>query len=35
MNLTFRINSLYVCVKDMQKAIEFYEKLFEQRVTDL
>ncbi len=34
MNLTFRINSLYVCVKDMQKAIEFYEKLFEQRVTE-
>lgn len=34
MNLTFRINSLYVCVKDMQRAIEFYEKLFEQKVTE-
>lgn len=34
MYITFRINSLYVCVKDMQRAIEFYEKLFEQKVTE-
>jgi hypothetical protein len=34
MNLTFRINSLYVCVKDMQRAIEFYERLFKQNVTE-
>lgn len=34
MNLTFRINSLYVCVKDMQRSIEFYEKLFEQKVSE-
>jgi len=33
MNLNFRIKSLYVCVKDMQRAIEFYEKLFGQKVT--
>ncbi len=34
MDLTFKINSLYICVKDMQRAIEFYEKLFEQKVTE-
>lgn len=34
MNLTFKIESLYVCVKDMQRAIEFYEKLFGQKVTE-
>ncbi len=34
MNLTFRINSLYVCVKDIQRAIEFYEKLFGQKITE-
>jgi RimJ/RimL family protein N-acetyltransferase/predicted enzyme related to lactoylglutathione lyase len=32
-NLSFEINSLYVCVKDMDRAIEFYEKLLDQRVT--
>jgi predicted enzyme related to lactoylglutathione lyase len=34
MNLTFRIKSLYVCVNDMQRAIEFYEKLLGQKVTE-
>ena len=34
MNLNFRINSMYVCVKDMQRAIEFYEKLLEQKVAE-
>jgi len=29
-----RIKSLYVCVKDMQRAIKFYEKLFGQKVTE-
>lgn len=27
------INSLYLCVKDMKRAIEFYEEFFEQKVT--
>lgn len=34
MNINFRINSLYVCVKDMQRAIEFYETLLGQKVTE-
>ena len=34
MNLTFGIKSLYVCVKDMQRAIEFYEKLLGQKVSE-
>ncbi|OPJ58304.1 VOC family protein [Clostridium oryzae] len=34
MNLSFAINSLYVCVKDMNRAIEFYEKLLGQKVTE-
>ena len=29
-----RINSLYICVKDMNRAIKFYEALFEQAVTE-
>ena len=33
MNLNFNIKSLYVCVKDMERAIEFYEKLLGQKVT--
>lgn len=27
------IKSLYLCVKDMDRAIDFYENLFEQTVT--
>lgn len=27
------IKSLYLCVKDMNRAIDFYENLFEQTVT--
>lgn len=34
MKLSFRINSLYVCVKNMQRAIAFYEKLLGQKVTE-
>lgn len=34
MNLKFNIKSLYVCVKDMERAIEFYEKLLGQKVTE-
>jgi predicted enzyme related to lactoylglutathione lyase len=34
MNLTFKINSVYVCVKDMQRAIEFYENLLAQKVAE-
>ena len=34
MNLTLRIKSLYICVKDMERAIEFYEKLLGQKVTE-
>ena len=29
-----RINSLYICVKDMKRAIRFYETFFEQPVTE-
>lgn len=29
-----RINSLYICVKDMERAINFYENLLEQKVTE-
>lgn len=29
-----RICSLYICVKDMDRAIKFYEDLFEQPVTE-
>ncbi|KLU64089.1 glyoxalase-like domain protein [Desulfosporosinus acididurans] len=34
MNLAFRISSLYFCVKDMERAIDFYEKLLGQKVTE-
>ena len=33
MKLTFNIKSLYVCVKDMKRAINFYESLLGQKVT--
>lgn len=32
MNLEIKLNSLYICVKNMERAIEFYEKFFEQSV---
>jgi len=31
--MKLRINSLYVCVKNMNRAIRFYEKFFEQPVS--
>ncbi len=32
MNLTFEIRSLYVCVREMERAIKFYEELFGEKV---
>lgn len=32
MSFNISINSLYICVKDMERAIQFYEELFEQPV---
>ena len=32
--MNVKINSLYICVKDMERAISFYEKLLEQEVTE-
>ncbi len=32
--MRFTINSLYICVIDMGRAIHFYESLFEQQVTE-
>ena len=32
--MRFKINSLYICVKDMERAISFYEKLLDQVVTE-
>ena len=34
MELKFQLKSLYVCVKDMQRAINFYENLLGQKVTE-
>ncbi|WP_304944489.1 VOC family protein [Vallitalea guaymasensis] len=34
MNITFELKSLYVCVKDMERAINFYESLLGQKVTE-
>ncbi|NFA61790.1 VOC family protein [Clostridium sporogenes] len=34
MNLEFKLKSLYVCVKNMKRAIEFYENLLRQKVTE-
>lgn len=34
MEPTFELKSLYVCVKDMERAIRFYEYLLGQRVTE-
>lgn len=33
-NLNFKLNSLYVCVKDMERAIKFYENLLGQSVAE-
>ncbi|RLP94317.1 VOC family protein, partial [Micromonospora sp. CV4] len=33
MSLSFHLSSLYVCVKDMERAIRFYETLLGQKVT--
>lgn len=33
MGIDFKISSLYVCVDDMERAINFYEELFEKAVT--
>lgn len=32
MGFEITLNSLYICVKDMERAIEFYERFFEQPV---
>ena len=32
MELKITLNSLYICVKDMNRAINFYEQFFEQKV---
>ncbi|WP_028516728.1 VOC family protein [Ruminococcus flavefaciens] len=32
--MEFHINSLYLCVKDMDRAIKFYEEFFEEKVTE-
>lgn len=32
MELKITLNSLYICVKDMKRAISFYEQFFEQKV---
>jgi predicted enzyme related to lactoylglutathione lyase len=34
MDISFHVKSLYVCVKDMNRAIAFYEKLLGQNVTE-
>lgn len=34
MGLEFSLNSLYICVKDMDRAISFYEGLFEKAVEE-
>lgn len=33
MKLEMKLNSLYICVKDMKRAIDFYEELFEKKVS--
>ncbi len=33
MDLKFKLKLLYVCVKDMKRAIDFYESLLGQEVT--
>lgn len=32
--MQFNINSLYICVRDMERAVAFYENFFEQPVTE-
>lgn len=33
MKLEMKIHSLYICVKDMNRAVKFYESLFEQNAS--
>lgn len=33
--MKINISSLYICVKDMKRAVRFYEELFEQPVTEM
>lgn len=33
MSFDISINSLYICIKDMERAIHFYERFFEQPVS--
>ena len=32
MELELKLNSLYICVKNMERAINFYEEFFTQKV---
>lgn len=34
MGLTLTLNSLYICVKDMDRAVNFYEQFLEQKVEE-
>lgn len=34
MDLKFKLRSLYICVKNMKRAIGFYEDLLGQKVTE-
>ncbi len=34
MDLEFKLRSLYICVKNMERAIDFYENLLVQKVTE-
>jgi predicted enzyme related to lactoylglutathione lyase len=34
MSLQMTLNSMYICVKDMDRAINFYQQLLEQKVSD-
>lgn len=34
MDYSLRLNSCYICVKDMQRAINFYEKILKHNVVD-
>lgn len=34
MNLSFNIKSLYICVKDMDRAISFYENLLGEKIIE-
>ena len=32
--MLLKIDSLYICVEDMERAIKFYEEFFEQKVSE-